>query len=90
MTTRKRAAGVLDVGDDVEDGNRGGLKETRNGSIDGPGIRDFGIGNYREQVCLCQPDPKIPRPRNGMYHSQLMLEGLHLSRSPLAYCVWAD
>jgi HMG box factor len=20
----------------------------------------------REQVCLCQPDPKIPRPRNGM------------------------
>lgn len=19
----------------------------------------------REQVCLCQPDPKIPRPRNG-------------------------
>jgi hypothetical protein len=21
----------------------------------------------REQVCLCQPDPKIPRPRNGVY-----------------------
>jgi HMG box factor len=21
----------------------------------------------REQVCLCQPDPKIPRPRNGKH-----------------------
>lgn len=20
------------------------------------------------QICLCQPDPKVPRPRNGMYH----------------------
>lgn len=27
----------------------------------GPLTPDF----TREQVCLCQPDPKIPRPRNG-------------------------
>lgn len=25
----------------------------------------------REQVCLCQPDPKIPRPRNGALRDHL-------------------
>lgn len=40
-----------------------------------PPIEDLGLDSARlggpqsaarEQVCLCQPDPKIPRPRNGM------------------------
>jgi hypothetical protein len=26
----------------------------------------------REQVCLCQPDPKIPRPRNGAWPTSLI------------------
>ena len=30
----------------------------------------------RDQVCLCQPDPKIPRPRNGM-KMPLSLSYLH-------------
>ncbi len=30
-------------------------------STSGPPTSDL----TREQVCLCQPDPKIPRPRNG-------------------------
>jgi hypothetical protein len=27
----------------------------------------------RDQVCLCQPDPKIPRPRNGIQYALLVL-----------------
>jgi hypothetical protein len=39
-----------------------------------PSLGDLALGSpvgpltpdvAREQVCLCQPDPKIPRPRNG-------------------------
>lgn len=26
------------------------------------------------QFCLCQPDPKIPRPRNGMHHRRLICD----------------
>lgn len=36
----------------------------------GNGDENGGFG--REQVCLCQPDPKIPRPRNGIYRSFLV------------------
>jgi HMG box factor len=26
------------------------------------------------QFCLCQPDPKIPRPRNGKQHRKLICD----------------
>lgn len=29
------------------------------------GSANEGSSLLREQICLCQPDPKIPRPRNG-------------------------
>lgn len=55
--TRKRAASL----------NTGGANDPRIGdlalnsaSTSGPPTSDL----TREQVCLCQPDPKIPRPRN--------------------------
>jgi HMG box factor len=45
------------------------------GTADHPRLDDLTLDNAgsapvtadptREQVCLCQPDPKIPRPRNG-------------------------
>lgn len=53
--TRKRAASL-----NTDAANR--IEELALGSsrLEGP-------QTAREQVCLCQPDPKIPRPRNGMY-----------------------
>lgn len=42
-----------------------------NGAEEDPSCRDTDTNGLpptdltREQVCLCQPDPKIPRPRNG-------------------------
>lgn len=45
-------------------------------SANDPRIEDLGLNSAkfagpqaaaREQVCLCQPDPKIPRPRNGIF-----------------------
>lgn len=31
--------------------------------------RTLTLDPTREQVCLCQPDPKIPRPRNGAWYN---------------------
>jgi HMG box factor len=58
LLTRKRAASL-----DTESANqpRIGDLALNSASTNGPSIHD----TTREQVCLCQPDPKIPRPRNG-------------------------
>lgn len=32
-----------------------------------------------EKICLCQPDPRIPRPRNGMFQCLLASARLHPS-----------
>ncbi len=56
--TRKRAASLnTDSADDprIED------LALNSAGINGPQASD----PTREQMCLCQPDPKIPRPRNG-------------------------
>ncbi|TAQ89161.1 Nucleoside-triphosphate phosphatase [Chlorociboria aeruginascens] len=55
--TRKRAASI-----DTESANhpRIGDLALNSASPNGPPTSN----SIREQVCLCQPDPKIPRPRN--------------------------
>jgi HMG box factor, other len=56
--TRKRAASLNT--DSANDPRIGDLA-LNSASTNGPPTSD----PTREQVCLCQPDPKIPRPRNG-------------------------
>jgi hypothetical protein len=52
------------------------VEVTRRDSIEGDGSIDLrtplsasstGSGELSGHVCLCQPEPKIPRPRNGKY-----------------------
>ena len=56
--TRKRAASI-----DTSSANYPQIGDLalRSTSSNEPPTSDL----TREQVCLCQPDPKIPRPRNG-------------------------
>jgi HMG box factor len=61
--TRKRAASLNT--DNANDPRIGDLA-LNSASTNGPPTSD----PTREQVCLCQPDPKIPRPRNGK-HSKI-------------------
>jgi hypothetical protein len=56
--TRKRAASL---NPDTANDPRIGDLALNSASTNGPPTSD----PTREQVCLCQPDPKIPRPRNG-------------------------
>lgn len=56
---RKRAASIDTDG--ANQPHKGDLS-FHEASTAGLQIRD----PAREQVCLCQPDPKIPRPRNGL------------------------
>lgn len=56
--TRKRAASITTDGTNEPRIEDLALSSAR---TSGPSISD----STREQVCLCQPDPKIPRPRNG-------------------------
>jgi len=75
--TRKRAASLMDDegGGELSIGGRGsgtdrevslGLGGARTGIVDTGRVELAGILGM-EQVCLCQPEPKIPRPRNGMF-----------------------
>ncbi|KAH9826946.1 high-mobility group non-histone chromatin protein [Teratosphaeria destructans] len=52
-TTRKRNAGIVEEED----------KELNSGSATPAHARE-NSGNSSIHVCICQPDPKIPRPRN--------------------------
>ena len=59
-TTRKRNAGIVEAEDkDIDEGESNSAHTRQNSG-------DSGI-----HVCICQPDPKIPRPRNGTYLSAL-------------------
>jgi len=51
-SSRKRSADALDQDDDIEQTSP---SHTRDNS------GDSSVG-----FCLCQPEPKVPRPRNGM------------------------
>ena len=43
-------------------------------SLSGPESPSSPItGDGAKEFCLCQPDPKIPRPRNGKHHSTSIL-----------------
>ncbi len=37
---------------------------------------DDSLADSAAHVCLCQPDPKIPRPRNGEHGSSFMLSSV--------------
>ncbi|CZT01932.1 related to mating type protein [Rhynchosporium agropyri] len=73
--TRKRAASL----------NTNGANEARIGdlalnsaSTNGPPSSAF----TREQVCLCQPDPKIPRPRNAFILYRQHYQAQVVSQNP--------
>lgn len=38
-----------------------------------PRNQKSGAVAWRSEICLCQPDPKIPRPRNGNFSQPLMI-----------------
>jgi hypothetical protein len=57
--TRKRAASL-----DTESANDPRIEDLALNSARSNGLPTS--DSTREQVCLCQPDPKIPRPRNGV------------------------
>lgn len=52
---QKRTASLIATGDYP-------FRDLPSLSTAGPGIRS---ADSASQVCLCQPDPKVPRPRNG-------------------------
>jgi len=66
MTSRKRAATIaqLDNQEDPQDKSRSKHIREDSGAT-GP---SHSPGNSLVHICLCQPDPKIPRPRNGKLH----------------------
>lgn len=57
-STRKRTAGIVEI----EDKELESAGET-------PAQSRESSGDSTVHVCICQPDPKIPRPRNGMLTS---------------------
>lgn len=56
-TTRKRTADSLGSGEEETGSTDTTPLHTRQNS-----------GERRIQVCICQPSPRIPRPRNGTFH----------------------
>jgi HMG box factor, other len=62
-TTKKRTADVIEVED----------KELDSVTIT-PGHSRGSSGDSAIHVCICQPDPKIPRPRNGTYVNHVAKE----------------
>ncbi len=67
--TRKRAASL-----NIDNANEPRISDPAlsSGSTDGPPSSSSSTREPREQVCLCQPDPKIPRPRNGAWSLPLI------------------
>lgn len=59
--TRKRAASLLDTADSKARAEEHSPPSSRESN----GVPSVGPGEFAEHVCLCQPEPKIPRPRNG-------------------------
>lgn len=59
-TTRKRNAGIVDEEDEE--------LESANST---PAHTPDNSGDLAIHVCICQPEPKIPRPRNGTFASSL-------------------
>lgn len=55
QNTRKRSAGTVEQED-----------RTASSSNTSPAHTRANSGESTAHVCICQPDPKIPRPRNGM------------------------
>jgi hypothetical protein len=66
MTSRKRAVTLAQLEDQEEGIKKSPSKHTREGS--GGSGSSGSSGNSLTHICLCQPDPKIPRPRNGRLH----------------------
>jgi hypothetical protein len=65
-TTRKRLSSLVEVAEPEESGSP--VEERPLPSATSAGSPDFS-----GHVCLCQPEPKIPRPRNGESDGSLFL-----------------
>lgn len=66
-STRKRIASLEETNNDEEAPeyhNSTNLRSPQSAT-------SAGSGEYSPHVCLCQPEPKIPRPRNGEYSNPL-------------------
>jgi hypothetical protein len=59
-STRKRLASLVEASESEESGSPTDEKPPPSATSTTAGSPDF-VGH----VCLCQPEPKIPRPRNG-------------------------
>jgi hypothetical protein len=71
MVARKRHASIgYEVNGDemIEGGSPEDMKTPASATSSGP-------GDFSATVCLCQPEPKIPRPRNGEFNSSLFQHG---------------
>lgn len=66
-TTRKRAASI-----NTEEANRPQVEKLSiNAAPSSESPRPFDAGGGL--ICLCTPEPKVPRPRNGMFWLFLLL-----------------
>jgi hypothetical protein len=71
--TRKRLSSLVEVGEQEESGSP--VEERPP-----PSATSAGSPDYSGHVCLCQPEPKIPRPRNGESDASLLLNTSFLNR----------
>lgn len=71
-TTRKRLASVIEVDDEETPTDTGSPMSAP------PSATSTGSPDFSSHVCLCQPEPKIPRPRNAFilyrqHHQQAII-----------------
>lgn len=98
--TRKRAASLADKADGRDEQPDGTPEEvgdeatdiaptnTTHSRMSSGGASAGSAGSAASHVCLCQPDPKIPRPRNGQlafFYLPTALVLLCLYASPLLF-----
>jgi hypothetical protein len=72
--TRKRLGPLEETVNGEDQGESSSPTDTRSP----PSATSTGSGELPQHVCLCQPEPKIPRPRNGESVIFFVFEFVHL------------